>query len=486
MANSTATRAASISPELEREARAWMEDPHEAFGMSNTRMHSVPRDHMEAVQLAAMNIRLAERRQEIPVLAKLADAQGIDSLAELNDIAPLLFEHTVYKSYPVSLLSKQRFDQLNKWLDRLTPYDITGVDVSDCGSIDEWLTRLRDETPLDPANSSGTSGTMSFFPKTKKDYGISSLCFRVQLVQEFGAMPTEADLQEKFHVMTPLYRGGHMSAGSFATYTCQAFAFGDESYLHTAFNHRISSDLMWLAARLRQAQGKGDVSKVDVPESLLARLPELQEMQEKMAGQQTAFVRRMAQELKGKRVFAMGTTPMFYEVARSGLEEGISHVFTPDSVVMGGGGAKGMVLPDDVDEIIKEFFGVPQLRSSYGMTEKNAFTVTCEQGHYHFLPWETVVLLDRDSGRPLPRNGQQTGRASFFDMTHDGTWGGIITGDRITVDWDTPCTCGRTTPYIVGKVERYSEVEGGSDKITCAATPEAQSDALNFLNSLEL
>ena len=135
---------------------------------------------------------------------------------------------------------------------------------------------------------------------------------------------------------------------------------------------------------------------------------------------------------------------------------------------------------------LQEVFGVSHLRSSYGITEKNAFPVTCEHGFYHFLPWETVILLDRDTGKPLPRSGEQTGRASFFDMTHDGTWGGIITGDRITVDWDTPCTCGRTTPYIKGKVERYSEVEGGDDKITCAATPQAQADALDLLTSLEL
>ena len=73
--------------------------------------------------------------------------------------------------------------------------------------------------------------------------------------------------------------------------------------------------------------------------------------------------------------------------------------------------------------------------------------------------------------------------ASFFDMTLDGPWGGIVSGDRITVDY-TPCKCGRTTLHIAKQVDRYSDLAGGDDKITCAATPGAQADALDFLTSL--
>src|SRR6516225_12050395 len=108
---------------LERKALAWMEDPYGSFGMSNTAIHSAPREEAEAVQLAAFNLRLEQRRAQIPVLAKLADAQGIARVASLDDAAPLLFTHDIYKSYPVTLLAKQRFDQLTRWLDRLTCHD---------------------------------------------------------------------------------------------------------------------------------------------------------------------------------------------------------------------------------------------------------------------------------------------------------------------------------------------------------------------------
>src|ERR1700752_5322832 len=169
-ATQTLSRAGAHDAALEREAQAWMADPYAHFGMSTTKIHSVSPKEAEPVLLAALNLRLEERRQQIPVLAKLADAQSIGAVSTLDEAAPLLFTHDTYKSYPISLLAKQRFDQLNKWLGRLTPYDISGVDVSGCDSIDGWLTRLQDQTPLDVATSSGSSGTLSLFPKSKKDY----------------------------------------------------------------------------------------------------------------------------------------------------------------------------------------------------------------------------------------------------------------------------------------------------------------------------
>jgi hypothetical protein len=117
------------------------------------------------------------------------------------------------------------------------------------------------------------------------------------------------------------------------------------------------------------------------------------------------------------------------------------------------------------------------------MTEQNFYLVTCEHERLHIPPWVTVLLLDPDSGQPLPREGVQTGRASFFDLSQDGTWGGIVSGDRITVGY-SPCPCGRTTLYMDKKIQRFSEITGDDDKLTCAATPSAQAEALELLTSL--
>ena len=469
--------------EIERKAQAWMDDPLTALGMSNTQIHSVPREEAEAVQLAALNLRLEQRRQQVKMLAKLADAQGVTHFAKLEDAAPLLFTHDVYKSYPASLLAKQRYDQLTKWLDRLSPYDLSGFDASGCQSIDDWLMRLRENTELDVATSSGTSGTMSFFPKSRKDYLTSVRLLRIQLTQTFGEEADPAKFDEPYHVLTPFYNDGHSTVSRLPVYYLDVFCKGNKDLLHTALPFKASADLMYMAARIKEAQAKGDVSRVDVPEHILARREEWQKLQAEMPELQSSFIREMIPQLAGERVLAMGITGMFYEIAKSGLESGAHAEFAPGSVVVGGGGGKGIKLPDDAEQVICEFFGVERLRDSYGMTEQNFYTNSCEHDRFHVPPWVAVLLLDPGSGQPMPREGQQTGRASFFDPSQDGAWGGIVSGDRITVDY-TPCACGRTTLHIGKKIQRFSELTGDDDKLTCAATPAAQEEALGFLNSL--
>ncbi len=482
----TALSRSSTDSTLEREALAWMSDPYAHFGGSTTRIHSLPSDEVQAIQLTALNLRLEQRRTQIKVLQKLADAQGITRLEALHDAAPLLLPHDVYKSFPISLLYRGRFDQIGKWLGRLTPHDLSHVDVSGCKSIDDWLTLLQQQTALDVTTSSGSSGTCSFYPKSKQDYLLTFQGLRVQLLQRFGTGPTPRELNEKIHVVSPLYRDGHASSGRGHHYARKVFCGDDEDYLHVAFPFKVSSDLMWLAARLRAAAAKGDMGRVDVSPALLARRAEWERIQQEMPSQQLSFIRRVAVELSGQRVCAMGTSNMFYTAAQRGIAEGIRGSFSADSVVMGGGGAKGVALPDDCEAVICEFFGVDRMLSAYGMTEMNAMSVLCEHDRYHVPPWAAVFLLDLSTGQALPRTGIQTGRAAFFDMTQDGAWGGLITGDLVSVDWHTPCPCGRTSVALHKDIRRVSELQGGEDKISCAATPGAQAEAMDFLTGFEV
>ncbi len=55
---------------------------------------------------------------------------------------------------------------MTKWLDKLTSYDLSGVDISGCNGIDDWIDRLDEQTPLEVITSSGTTGTISILPKT--------------------------------------------------------------------------------------------------------------------------------------------------------------------------------------------------------------------------------------------------------------------------------------------------------------------------------
>jgi len=70
----------------------------------------------------------------------------------------------------------------------------------------------------------------------------------------------------------------------------------------------------------------------------------------------------------------------------------------------------------------------------------------------------------------------------LMDLMPDSYWGGLVSGDEVTMaGWDEPCACGRTGPYLESTIRRFSEAQGGDDKINCAGAPEAHDRAIDFL-----
>jgi len=169
----------------------FMNDPIGFFGQSYTKMHSIPRTELEGLQRQAMGIRFQEHYGSIEILRKLADRLGVAALDEFNDVVPLLFSHTVFKSYPAALIDKKRFDLMTRWLDKLTSYDLSHVDTTGCTGIDDWIERLDEQTPLEVITSSGTTGTISILPKDKRGAEEGMVLWKICLFQTFGQEPTE-------------------------------------------------------------------------------------------------------------------------------------------------------------------------------------------------------------------------------------------------------------------------------------------------------
>ncbi|MFO1426715.1 MAG: hypothetical protein U1F11_07020 [Steroidobacteraceae bacterium] len=122
--------------------------------------------------------------------------------------------------------------------------------------------------------------------------------------------------------------------------------------------------------------------------------------------------------------------------------------------------------------------------TGYGMSEAaSGITRMCPRGHYHIIPNIVPFLLDPRSGEILPRTGIVKGRYGFFDIAAQTRWGGFLTGDELTIDFgdERGCACGRRGAYIVGDIRRYTEAEGGDDKITCAGAANVHDAALDFI-----
>jgi hypothetical protein len=134
-----------------------------------------------------------------------------------------------------------------------------------------------------------------------------------------------------------------------------------------------------------------------------------------------------------------------------------------------------MAVPDNYREVIFETFNITPDRTAraYGMQELNTTAARCSHGRYHMAPWVMLLLLD-ESGEnviPIPASGEVEGRAAFFDLSLDGRWGGVISGDKIRATWE-PCGCGNASPSIHDDIQRYADMASG-DKIACSGTIDA-------------
>ena len=173
---------------------------------------------------------------------------------------------------------------------------------------------------------------------------------------------------------------------------------------------------------------------------------------------------------------------MLYEAMGEVKAQGYTNIFGKDSVLITGGGNKGVELPEGWKEMIYEVTGFNRAYELYGMSEMTSPFVQCDHGNYHIPPTIIPFVLDPITGEALPRTGKQVGRFAFLDIVPKTYWGGFISGDEVTLSgYDNDCECGRKGAYVGSEVRRYSEKEGGDDKINCSGAPEAHDKALEFL-----
>jgi hypothetical protein len=471
---------------FDERVRLLLNAPAALAGYSCHNWNRLPRTEVDALQLIGLKRRFADLRDRIPMLKKLADAEGVENVEQLEDVVPLLFEHTVYKSYPPSLLEKRNFAQINRWLGKLVTPELAqalaAADVSACQGLDDWFETMDRAVPqLRLSHTSGTSGTLSFLPHGVREW--KKICsLRRLFVWNMEGPQTP---QPELHIAYPYFRYGFLSHVRANDFIIDAL-LPDESHFHAAYQATLSSDALHLGAKIRAAHAKGTLDRLEISPTLMAKKKEFDMLQADMPAHLAAFFERIATELKGKRVYIGATWNLLHNMAKAGLARGLENVFDADSYVATTGGAKGVVQPEGWQQDVLRFTGARRLNETYAMSEVvGGSHMRCEHGHYHFAPTVIPFLLDPETSKPLPRAGRVTGRAAFFDLGADTRWGGFITGDEITIEWEQPCPCGWQSRYVVGPIQRYSEKNGGDDKITCAATESAHREAMDFLNRLE-
>lgn len=456
--------------------------PETIVELTHQEVHSLDRATLDELQLAAARKRFDELAPRIPIVRKLAEEQGVERIDSLADLAPLLIQHTAYKSYPLSVLENGDFTRLTRWFDGFTTVDLSSLDASQCESIDDWIDLLDTRTDIQLLHSSGTSGKLSFLPRTQTEAGKVGLIQHLRFFEGFGeGAPGPVTGYEKFPVVYPGFRYGASGQMRRIENIRKFWHRGNGTPIVALYPGRLSADALSLGGRLMAAEAKGELGRLKISPALLAKRDEILAEQRKAPEYIEIFLDRIA-ELKGERVYMQGIPAQFYDTAVAGLKRGMKNVFHPGSLLVIGGGTKGRDLPDDMFNTVSEFMGV-QSKPIYGMSEIMGGAPICEHGYYHMHPSVILIQLDPKTGAMLPRTGTVTGRLGVFDTTCWTYWGGFLSGDEITINWadEKPCACGRTGPIIHPTVRRYTEKEGGDDKITCAGAPDAHDKALDFV-----
>lgn len=449
------------------------------FHWTQEDIYSLLPGQVAALQLHWLKQRFNDLRPGITMLYRLAGDLQIDTIETLDDAVPLCFPHTMMKSYSSMDVEKGRFDRLTKWLNSLTVHDLSAVDVSGLDCIDDWILRLEACTPLEPCLSSGTSGKMSILARSHGE-GVHHMLGMLSTFFPYGDEPgfDPRDVDSTFIAPWPT-RSGPQSFTRFITNMIKVAFSGDEERVITFGDGRLSADDLWLSGKLRRAEQQGE--ELQLTDTERRRAAQLAEEARNMssAERMDAFIDRAVTGQRGRRVFTITTLPRAYELAKACKERGVVSEYAPGSLFSYGGGLKGSALPEGALELIREIFPV-QTIEAYGMSESSAITRLCKAGHWHIPPWGVVWIVDPKTSKPLPRNGVQKGRYVCLDLMASNFWTGTLTGDRVTMHWDGGCGCGRLGPYLEKKIERFSELEGGDDKISCSKTPDAYENLVRF------
>lgn len=450
------------------------DDPAEYFGHSLSRMHSVPREQLLEMQLSALQVRFSNLRKRIPILEKMADAEGIDRVDSVEDVLPLLFDHAVYKSYPAALLEEGNFNAMNRWLSSLSTHQLESIDVSECSGIDDWIDALLDRSPLAIGATPGADGAMSFVPISKSELERHAKTYSMVYLQNFKEDATQAD-QNELHIIMPGFRHPGDGYRHDMDLMVRNLLDDDEGRMHVAYSGRMSMDVLSLSIRLSAAEASGTPDAIKIPPQLLERKAEFERLRKGMPAQMEALVDKCVETLRGKRILIVGPWGLLHNLASKGLARGLENVFSADSAVLEGGSTEGA--PENWREDVCRFFGVPRIKGMYAMHEMLARNMKCEQGRYHLAPWVIPFVLNPETGQPLPREGKVTGRLAFHDLLVDTRWGGFITGDEVSTDWSAPCPCGQSSFFLEGSIRRYSQ----SDKIQGALRGRAFDKAMDQL-----
>jgi hypothetical protein len=442
-------------PPLRRRLVDMSHNPDQAF--------NTPASVLDPLRLAAAQELFAERRDQIPLLAKRTQDAGITEIRSFDDIVPLLFAHTVYKSYPPAFFAKGRWDAMLKWLQTLSVADLSNVDVAGVKDVDEWLERLWSAGHA-VLCTSGSSGKISFLTHTLADRARKTRHIKHTQAWPFTQPTSE---REVFWFGPMVGRNSAVEMG-----ITNEENWGKPGATHALDKQPLLISDVSLTAAMRTKIASGTATPDDI-----ASFEAMQTQKGAAAREETAALIDKLLDMRHEPLFIYGLWAQHLMVRDRARERGIPDGdFNPQTVLFPAGGIKGLNIPADYREQVTKLYGSVIQIGTYGMTEMAQLMPRCEARCYHVPPGLILLMLDATGERLLKKedavDGKLTGRIGFLDLLYEGRWGGLISGDKATLDTSDKCACGRAGPVLLDTIARYAQA-GEEDHIGCAGTIDA-------------
>ncbi|MGA2343336.1 MAG: hypothetical protein ABSG29_09115 [Steroidobacteraceae bacterium] len=418
------------------------------------------------LQLEAVRERFAERRQQIRTLDKRARETGVDAIRSFEDVVPLLFAHTNYKSYPEAFIDSGQWTHMNHWLRTLSTHPTDRIAVEGLRDVDEWIARSHAAGHFLFA-SSGTSGKSSFLNQTAKDreYAVAA-CLHAFTFSSPDFVPDRSRI-----VFTQMPSKGTHKMIEVASAQFERWAKPGE--LHRAIEEPMLAMDTMRPAQLRRLLAIGKVK----PAEIAAYEAETAARQARRAAAFDAWLDKLYEKHREPLYLGLMWGAAWSIVERLRARGVRDADFHPATLMSIGGGTKGAKLPADYQAQITGFFGVTpdRITASYSMVEMSGFCAKVPPTEsYAVPPWIVPLVLDKAGEKLLnPAGGRGTaeGRMAFFDILADGRWGGIISGDKVRMEFGSGL--GGVRVPVVREINRYADLEEGEDKLSCAGSIDA-------------
>jgi hypothetical protein len=426
--------------------------------------YDIASKELRETQIAAMNERFQARKDRIKLVGHRAKEAKISELRSFEDVVKLLLPHTAYKSYPENFLLGKRWDRMAKWLDTVATYRVPLERVSAAEDVDHWINQLTDNGFF-VSCSSGTTGKSAMLVASQKDM---DWCKKEAVATYSWGSGVKPAQDRRIFGMAPV---AHV-ARNLVTGDAYTAALQDPNFERFAYPvPPITVGGLTQMVELRRTIADGTAKPEDI-----AAFEKITVARQETVDAAVGITAQAVVDARKSKLHVSGLWSGLYAVAKAVREMGYSAKdFNPDNSIYVGGGLKRAKLPDDYREFVYETFNIQAERNyqNYSMQELHTGMPRCRVGgRYHVPPWVVPLLLNKSGDDLLPvTDGEHEGRAAFFDLSIDGRWGGVISGDKISMDF-SPCACGNKGPSIRDNITRYADLEG-DDKIGCSGTVDA-------------